>query len=64
MKTYAIVNKKGGVGKTTACANIGCALAKNGKEVLLIDTDLGLRNLDTVLGLEKPAEMNGESIIK
>lgn len=51
-RVIVITSGKGGVGKTTACANIGHALAKNGKEVLLIDTDLGLRNLDTVLGLE------------
>jgi septum site-determining protein MinD len=51
-RAIVITSGKGGVGKTTACANIGYALAKKGQEVLLIDTDLGLRNLDTVLGLE------------
>ena len=51
-RVIVITSGKGGVGKTTACANIGCALAKQGKEVLLVDMDLGLRNLDTVLGLE------------
>ena len=51
-RVLVVTSGKGGVGKTTACANIGTALAKQGKEVLLIDTDLGLRNLDTVLGLE------------
>jgi septum site-determining protein MinD len=51
-RTIVITSGKGGVGKTTACANIGYALAKKGQEVLLIDMDLGLRNLDTVLGLE------------
>ncbi len=51
-RIIVVTSGKGGVGKTTACANIGCALAKFNKEVLLIDTDLGLRNLDTVLGLE------------
>ena len=51
-RIIVVTSGKGGVGKTTACANIGFALAKSGKEVLLIDTDLGLRNLDTVLGLE------------
>ena len=51
-RIIVVTSGKGGVGKTSACANIGCALAKLGKEVLLIDTDLGLRNLDTVLGLE------------
>ncbi len=51
-RIMVITSGKGGVGKTTACANIGCALAKCSKEVLLIDMDLGLRNLDTILGLE------------
>ena len=42
----------GGGGKTTAVANIGCALARRGKKVALVDADIGLRNLDIVLGLE------------
>jgi len=51
-RVIVITSGKGGVGKTTVCANLGCSLSKIGKEVLLIDMDLGLRNLDTVLGLE------------
>ena len=47
-----ITSGKGGVGKTTASANIGTALAKLGNKVVMIDTDLGLRNLDLLLGLE------------
>jgi septum site-determining protein MinD len=43
---------KGGVGKTTAVANIGVALAAEGVKVVCIDGDIGLRNLDVVLGLE------------
>lgn len=47
-----VTSGKGGVGKTTAAANIGAALAMMGPSVALIDADIGLRNLDLVLGLE------------
>lgn len=47
-----ITSGKGGVGKTTTTANIGVALARRGKRVACIDADIGLRNLDVVLGLE------------
>jgi len=51
-EVIVVTSGKGGVGKTTTCANIGTGLAKSGKKVLLIDTDIGLRNLDVVMGLE------------
>lgn len=51
-RVIVITSGKGGVGKTTTNANIGTALAKQGKKVVMIDTDLGLRNLDLLLGLE------------
>ncbi|MGA9534064.1 MAG: septum site-determining protein MinD [Anaerolineales bacterium] len=47
-----ITSGKGGVGKTTATANIGAALAAMGNRVVCIDADIGLRNLDVVMGLE------------
>ncbi len=51
-RVIVITSGKGGVGKTTVTANLGVALAKMGRKVLAIDTDIGLRNLDMILGLE------------
>ena len=51
-ESIVITSGKGGVGKTTTSANLGTALALQGKKVCLVDTDIGLRNLDVVLGLE------------
>ncbi len=51
-EVIVITSGKGGVGKTTTTANIGTGLSKLGKSVVLIDTDIGLRNLDVVMGLE------------
>jgi len=47
-----ITSGKGGVGKTTATANLSAGLAMQGKQVVAIDADIGLRNLDVVMGLE------------
>ncbi len=51
-KVVTITSGKGGVGKTTTTANIGVALARLGKKTVVIDADIGLRNLDVVMGLE------------
>jgi len=51
-KIITITSGKGGVGKTTAVANIAVALASDGTKVCCIDGDIGLRNLDVVMGLE------------
>ncbi len=51
-EVIVVTSGKGGVGKTTTTANIGAGLASMGKRVVMIDADIGLRNLDVVLGLE------------
>jgi septum site-determining protein MinD len=51
-KVLTVTSGKGGVGKTTATANLGAALAAEGAKVVCVDADIGLRNLDVVLGLE------------
>jgi len=51
-RAIVITSGKGGVGKTTTTANLGAALAMKGKRVLVIDADIGLRNLDVIMGLE------------
>ena len=51
-EVMVITSGKGGVGKTTTAANIGTGLAMQNKNVVLIDADIGLRNLDVVMGLE------------
>ncbi len=51
-RAIVVTSGKGGVGKTTTTANLGTALAERGARVVLVDADVGLRNLDIVLGLE------------
>ena len=51
-EVIVVTSGKGGVGKTTTSANVGTGLARMGKKVCLIDTDIGLRNLDVVMGLK------------
>lgn len=51
-EVIVVTSGKGGVGKTTTSANIGTGLAILGNKVVMIDTDIGLRNLDVVMGLE------------
>jgi septum site-determining protein MinD len=52
-RRIVVTSGKGGVGKTTTTANLGAALAQRGERVVLVDADIGLRNLDLVLGVEK-----------
>ncbi len=63
-EVIVITSGKGGVGKTTTTANIGAGLAKLNKKVVVIDTDLGLRNLDVVMGLENRIVYNLVDIIE
>ena len=51
-EVYVITSGKGGVGKTTTTSNLGAGLALQDKKVVLVDADIGLRNLDVVMGLE------------
>src|SRR5437667_12118245 len=52
-KVLVVTSGKGGVGKTTTTAAIGAALAQAGKKVVVVDFDVGLRNLDLVMGAER-----------
>jgi len=63
-EVIVITSGKGGVGKTTTTANVGTGLAKLDKKVVLIDTDIGLRNLDVVMGLENRIVYNLVDVIE
>jgi septum site-determining protein MinD len=63
-KTIVVTSGKGGVGKTTTVANLGTTLAKKKYSVVMIDTDIGLRNLDVVMGLENRIVYNLVDIIE
>jgi len=63
-RVIVVTSGKGGVGKTTSTANIAVALAKLGKKVVAIDTDIGLRNLDMVMGLESRVVFNLIDVIE
>ncbi len=63
-EVIVITSGKGGVGKTTTTANVGTGLAKEGKKVVLIDTDIGLRNLDVVMGLENRIVYNLVDVVE
>ena len=63
-EVIVITSGKGGVGKTTTTANIGTGLAKLGKKVVMIDTDIGLRNLDVVMGLENRIVYNLVDVVE
>lgn len=63
-EVIVITSGKGGVGKTTTTANIGTGLAKLNKKVVLVDTDIGLRNLDVVMGLENRIVYNIVDVVE
>jgi septum site-determining protein MinD len=63
-EVIVLTSGKGGVGKTTSTANIGTGLAQLNKKVVLIDTDIGLRNLDVVMGLENRIVYNLVDVIE
>lgn len=63
-KSYLIASGKGGVGKSTLSAALGAAFAKRGKRVLIIDMDMGMRNMDIVLGVRQSVRFNLYDAVK
>lgn len=63
-RVIVVTSGKGGVGKTTASANIGVALATSGASVALVDMDIGLRNLDILMGLENRVVYNLVDVVE
>ena len=63
-EVIVVTSGKGGVGKTTTSANVGTGLDKLNKKVILIDTDIGLRNLDVVMGLENRIVYNLVDVVE
>jgi septum site-determining protein MinD len=63
-EVIVVTSGKGGVGKTTTTASLGSALALRGKRVLVVDADIGLRNLDVILGLENRIVFNLVDVAK
>lgn len=63
-RVIVVTSGKGGVGKTTTTANIGAALAKLGQNVCVVDMDIGLRNLDILMGLENRVVYNLVDVVE
>ena len=63
-EVIVVTSGKGGVGKTTVTANLGTGLAKLDRKTVLVDTDIGLRNLDVVMGLENRIVYNMVDVIE
>ena len=63
-EVIVITSGKGGVGKTTTAANLGTALSLENKKTVIVDADIGLRNLDVVMGLENRIVYNYYQLLK